>query len=1040
MSSRIDYELLISAIEFSPDATLAIDVNGKVVAWNRAIEEMSGVKKSDMLGKDNYEYVIPFYGERRPMLIDLLAYPDSEIKKMYDLVERKGDTAYVEVYVPHVYGGKGAYCWGIASLLFDNEGNTIGAIESLRDITEKKKAEEALKRSEEKYREIFENTIEGIFQTTLDGHFISANPPLAKMLGFSSPEEMLETCNDIAHDFYMDPADRRQYVRRIKENNTIQAFETRLYRKDKSAIWVAINARSIRSSAGSVLYLEGTMENITERKKAEEALCKSEEKYRNIFENAIEGIYQSTTDGHYLTVNPALADMTGYGTPQEMIETVTNIAHQVYVNPKDRSTFENVLDRDGYTKGFEAQLYKKDGTKIWVSLGGFVARDVEGQILYYEGNVIDITTRKLAEKKLRKETSFNRTMIEHSPAFYAAIAPDNRILFMNRSLLNALEYTIDEVIGKDYLSTLIPSEERALLSDIFERITIKQEQVVHENHAIGKNGKSRLIEWHAMPVMNEKNEFEYFFGVGIDITERKKAEKALLDERQKFFLLAENAPFGLALIDDKGRYSYINTKFREMFGYSLHDVPDGRSWCRKAYPDAEYRHKVIGIWLNDADKFKQDPSVKEDMQWRFTVTCKDNTQKDINFIPVQLSTGKYLMTYEDITELNKLQAQLLHSQKMEAIGTLTGGIAHDFNNVLTAVMGYATLAKKRLGNNDQVQQYMDQVLSAAEKAASLTQSLLAFSRKQIISPKPIDLNETIRKAEKLLARLIGEDIELKFSPSSEDQVIIADQTQLEQVLINLVANARDAMPRGGLLSIRTLTTVVNGKFTESHGYGKPGQYALIAVSDKGMGIDENAKGKIFEPFFTTKEIGKGTGLGLSIVYGIVKQHNGYIEVESEPGQGTTFKIYFPLAESAAIKTKPLNATENMQRGKETVFLAEDNDSVRMVIKTYLEKNGYTVIEAINGEDAIVKFKEHKSKTDLVILDVVMPKKNGKEVYEEIKEIAANMPVLFMSGYTYDIIQQKGINSGKMDFIQKPIVHDVFIGKIREMLDKQVTRN
>jgi diguanylate cyclase (GGDEF)-like protein/PAS domain S-box-containing protein len=269
---EISNRKLFDIIEFLPDATFVIDKDKKVIAWNKAVEEMTGTKKEDMIGKGDYIYAIPFYGDRRPMIVDLLFYPDSEIKKMYDLVERKGNAVYVEVYLPNVHRGKGAYCWGIASLLFDKEGNIIGAIESLRDITGKKKTEEALKQSEEKYREIFENTIEGIFQTTVDGHFLSANLPLAKMLGFSSVEETMEAFTDIAYGMYVNPSDRVEFLRRTNENDTLQAFETRLYRKDRSVIWVSINARSVRNGTGAILYYEGTIENITERKEAEETI------------------------------------------------------------------------------------------------------------------------------------------------------------------------------------------------------------------------------------------------------------------------------------------------------------------------------------------------------------------------------------------------------------------------------------------------------------------------------------------------------------------------------------------------------------------------------------------------------------------------------------------------------------------------------------------------------------------------------------------------------------------------------------------------
>lgn len=475
-----------------------------------------------------------------------------------------------------------------------------------------------------------------------------------------------------------------------------------------------------------------------------------------------------------------------------------------------------------------------------------------------------------------------------------------------------------------------------------------------------------------------------------------------------------------------------------MFGYDLTDVPDGRAWCKLAYPDPEYRHTVVATWLNDVALFKKDRSLKEGKHWTFSVRCKNGEEKIINFIPVRLNNGKYLITYEDITEIKKLQAEVLQWQKIEAIGTLAGGIAHDFNNLITALMGYTSLIKKKLRNEDPLQYYVDQVLMATEKAAGLSRSLLAFSRKQAINPRAIDPNDVIQKMHKLLARLIGEDIELLVLRDDRKITIMADETQFEQVVINLATNARDAMPNGGLLTIALTVCAIDEIFVKSHGYGEVGQYALITVSDTGYGFDENIKEIIFEPFFTTKKAGRGTGLGLSIVYGIVKKHNGYIDVESKPGKGSTFKIYLPFARPD-MKTEKTQIPGHVIEGNETILLAEDDNNVRLITRMFLENYGYRVIEAKDGDDALDRFFENKDSIDLVILDVVMPKKNGKEVFDRIRSTTCKIPVLFTSGYTFDIISEKGINSGSMEFISKPIVPEVLANKVRGILDKKGDR-
>ncbi|UCE79781.1 MAG: response regulator [Nitrospiraceae bacterium] len=386
-----------------------------------------------------------------------------------------------------------------------------------------------------------------------------------------------------------------------------------------------------------------------------------------------------------------------------------------------------------------------------------------------------------------------------------------------------------------------------------------------------------------------------------------------------------------------------------------------------------------------------------------------------------------------ITERQKLEQQLLHSQRLEAVGQLAGGIAHDFNNILTTIMGYGSLIKMEMKENDHLRNHVEQILSSAEMASTLTQNLLAFSRKQIINPQPVKLNEIITKTEKILSRLVGEDIELK-TILAEDMTIIADSGQIEQVLMNLATNARDSMPRGGALTFETDIVELDKKFQETHGFGRPGVYGMISVTDSGIGMDKNTRERVFEPFFTTKEIGKGTGLGLSMVYGIVKQHNGFINVYSEPSKGTTFKIYLPLIEAEA-KEISITKLPSLQGGTETILVAEDDESVRKLTRDILEKFGYRVIVAEDGEDAVNKFMENKNKINLLLLDVIMPKREGKEVYEEIKGIKPDVKALFLSGYSEDLLQKKGVLEKGLHFIFKPVAVNDLLRKVREVLDK-----
>jgi two-component system cell cycle sensor histidine kinase/response regulator CckA len=379
-----------------------------------------------------------------------------------------------------------------------------------------------------------------------------------------------------------------------------------------------------------------------------------------------------------------------------------------------------------------------------------------------------------------------------------------------------------------------------------------------------------------------------------------------------------------------------------------------------------------------------------------------------------------------------LQAQLLQAQKMEAIGTLAGGVAHDFNNILMAVIGYSNLLQMKMDTDDPLKLYVDQILASSQKATNLTRSLLAFSRKQAIELKPLKMPTILKGIEKLLRRLLPEDIELRIISSAPDTIIMADIGQMDQVLLNLATNARDAMPKGGRLTVETKEVELDNRFKKVHRFGEPGRYALVSVTDTGIGMDERTKAKIFEPFFTTKEVGKGTGLGLAIVYGIIKQHDGYVTVTSEPGQGTTFQIYL-----RAVKVKVQEATDvpvPIRGGTETILLAEDNKDLRGLMREVLTGEGYAVIEAGDGEDGLYRFMEQKDGISLLILDVVMPKKDGKEVYEEICKVKPDIKTIFVSGHTGDVVIEKGVRDGAFDFISKPVSPSELLQKVRSVLD------
>ena len=510
----------------------------------------------------------------------------------------------------------------------------------------------------------------------------------------------------------------------------------------------------------------------------------------------------------------------------------------------------------------------------------------------------------------------------------------------------------------------------------------------------------------------------------------KTHTEALAKSEQKYRTLFEESKDVVMIGTPDDRVLDVNPAGLELLGYSSKEEMLKLNIARNIYKDSIER-----------DRFKKEAE-KYGFVKDFELVLKRKDGELVNAIVsanvVRDEKGDiiaYRGIIHDMTAYKRLELQLLQAQKLEAIGQLTAGIAHDFNNILTAIIGNAAIIKMKAGKDSILIPFIQQIVEVSERAASLTQSLLAFSKKQVIYKRPIPLNDVIKRIEKLLLRLIGEDIDLRVQLTETDITIMADEGQIEQVLLNLATNARDAMPRGGVLSLNTILIDLKDEFMQFHGYGNPGTYALLSVTDTGEGMDESTIEKIFDPFFSTKEVGKGTGLGLSTVYGIIKQHEGFIDVNSKPGKGTTFNIYLPIIQTG-IREPEMRRDMLLRGGDETLLLAEDEAHVRSITKTVIEGFGYNVIEAVNGDDALAKFTANKDRIKLLILDVVMPKKTGIEVYNEIKRLSSEkVKTIFISGYNDEVSHKKEILEDGLDFLSKPVAPTELLIKIREILDQ-----
>ncbi len=562
------------------------------------------------------------------------------------------------------------------------------------------------------------------------------------------------------------------------------------------------------------------------------------------------------------------------------------------------------------------------------------------------------------------------------------------------------------------------------------------------------SGDPLRMRWSDVQITTQQGETRFVTAINIplfdqgrmistvwDVTHRKQTEHDLTESEKRYRRLVESVTdyiYTVEIGNGRAVSTYHGPGCISVTGYSSEDYQaDPNLWLRMVFEEDR------GFVAERANRILSGSPVAP---FEHRLIHKTGSLRWVRHttVPRYDHDGR-LIAYDglisDITQVKTLENQLRQAQKMEAVGQLAGGVAHDFNNILTAIIGYGNLLLMKMPRSDVCRTYVDNILSTAERAANLTHSLLAFSRKQIIDLKPINVHEIIHRVEKLLVRVIGEDIEFTTKLSGSNLIVLADSIQIEQILMNLATNARDAMPDGGALLLETDSIELGEDFIRAHSYGKPGSYALISVTDTGCGMEPVVKSRIFEPFFTTKEVGKGTGLGLAMVYGIVKQHNGYIHVYSEPGQGSTFKIYLPLVDSAVVNAAGPRE-EEVKRGSETVLLAEDDSTVRELTRSVLEDFGYTVIEAVDGEDAVNKFHESRKPVDLLVLDIVMPKKKGKEAYEEIRKVDPGIKVLFTSGYTADVVHKKKIIDSGLDFIVKPSAPTVFLKRVREVLDRK----
>jgi two-component system, cell cycle sensor histidine kinase and response regulator CckA len=668
-----------------------------------------------------------------------------------------------------------------------------------------------------------------------------------------------------------------------------------------------------------------------------------------------------------------------------------------------------------------------------------------------EGNLARLPVaarRAVEEKRARDESRRGRQLIEeaqrdardHEERFLQLAENIDEVFFIQNQRYTETLYinpAYEKIWGRSCQSLYdnprsflepVPADDRKRLLEYMGRIQRGEQPGKLEYRLIQPNGNVRWVLEHAAPIRNELGEVVRIGGVVLDITESRGAQMALEESSERFQKLAQ-ASFDAMHIAQDGILQEVNPGFLKMFGYEREEEVIGRPVAEFAAPEsrAEVEHRLAN---NIDGTYEVVGQRKDGKKILLEVTGRSHT------IGGRLAR---ITALRDMTERRALEDQFRQAQKMEAVGRLAGGVAHDFNNLLTVILSYTDMLIEGVSPKDPRAEDLDQIRKAALAAGSLTRQLLAFSRQQVIAPRLIDLNDVVASTKKMLGRLIGEDIEVETTLASGSLTLMIDPGQLEQVIMNLAVNARDAMPTGGRLTLETASVVLDAEYARDHWPATPGLFAMLAVNDTGCGMDELTRSRIFEPFFTTKAVGQGTGLGLATVYGIVKQSNGFIWVSSEVGEGTSFKIYLPLLDQAPEVYAGNLSSEAPTGGTETILLAEDAAAVRVAARQILERYGYTVIEAPNGTVALGT-AQRAAKIDLLLTDVVMPEMSGRELAEQFVSLRPGAKVLFMSGYTDDAIIRRAVLRPGAAYLQKPFSPDTLARKVREVLDSRLVQN
>ena len=987
------------------DAIVVVDVAGTITYWNHGATAIFGWTADEVLGHAFGEF-----------------FPD---------VASSGITAIVRA-LPHGgmwhgehldrrKGGRQVLLKARVQQVFDATGQASGMLGWAQDITEQRATEDALRASEERYRSLLDLAPEAI-AIVQHGRCVYANRVAATMMGASSPAELVgRVLNDHLHPDEVSGSLVRQ-ARTLDGTQARALSELRLRHLDGS--YTLLETHAGRCEFNGAPAIQIIARDVTERRRSEVALRESEARLAEAQELGGIGSFEVDVASGTATASPALHRIFGFPADAPALDFASFVER--FVHPDDREHAVRSRDEAMVPGGVDSIDYRflhPDGSERVIQMHRRTETGPAGTLGRMLCTVQDVTERTLAEERLRASEQRYRMFVDHASDALFLHDHLGRVLDVNRQACDSLGYTRDELIGQmPYMFDPVITE--GVMEQLLTHLDEGTTETIESLHK-RKDGTLIPVEIRIRPFTLGHERVA--LSLARDMTERKTAELALRRSEATLQRAQRIAHIGSWTIEVSTNRFQPSDEMRRMCGLEGDGPWQTSDLFRLLHPDD--RERGLQVWRaaigGEAAEFEHRLIVGNEVRWAYSAST---TERDDNGRPVVVAG-----ITQDITARRRLEEQFQQAQKMEAVGKLAGGVAHDFNNMLTVINGYTDLLLSELELYDPRREKLTQVREAGERAAGLTRQLLAFSRKQILAPRLVNLNDIVRRAEVMLRRLIGEDVTVATDLAPDLAQLKADPSQLEQVLLNLAVNARDAMPHGGHLTVATRTITVDRR-TPGNGETLDGRYVELSVADTGVGMPPDVCDRVFEPFFTTKPTGTGTGLGLSTVYGIVKQSGGHISVESAVERGSTFRILLPAAPDDATVVVQAVPADGSHRGSETVLVVEDEEAVRRVARISLEMHGYRVIEAAGGDEARRWAANYAGPIHLVLTDVVMAEMSGRDVADLLRALRPNIKILFMSGYTDDAVVRHGVLEATDDFLQKPFTPVSLASKVRAILD------